>query len=226
MNDLNNIKFWHKVRLKDGGFTNGSIDVENCQKHILFDELEFQNKSVLDVGCWDGYFSFEAEKKGASRVVSLDDLSCRWGGIDGYNFLHDHFNSKATFVHGNVYNLKSAFKYQEFDIVLCYGVLYHLSDPLLALQQLFYTCKTTIHFEGIFSTLELPHLEFIPNKQLNRDSSNIYIPSISYMKLIAGYNGFVIRKISTPVWRRFSLIFDRASNGDEETTFPPTVFPR
>lgn len=29
-------------------------------------------KSVLDVGAWDGYFSFRAEREGARRVVALD----------------------------------------------------------------------------------------------------------------------------------------------------------
>jgi tRNA (mo5U34)-methyltransferase len=31
-----------------------------------------ESKTVLDIGAWDGYFSFEAERRGASRVVALD----------------------------------------------------------------------------------------------------------------------------------------------------------
>lgn len=31
-----------------------------------------EGKTVLDIGAWDGYFSFEAERRGASRVVALD----------------------------------------------------------------------------------------------------------------------------------------------------------
>jgi tRNA (mo5U34)-methyltransferase len=33
---------------------------------------ELRGKSVLDIGAWDGFFSFEAERHGAARVVALD----------------------------------------------------------------------------------------------------------------------------------------------------------
>ena len=32
---------------------------------------------MLDIGAWDGYYSFEAERRGASRVVALDHYA--WG---------------------------------------------------------------------------------------------------------------------------------------------------
>jgi len=37
----------------------------------------FERRSVLDVGAWDGYYSFLAERRGAARVVALDHYS--WG---------------------------------------------------------------------------------------------------------------------------------------------------
>jgi tRNA (mo5U34)-methyltransferase len=33
---------------------------------------DLAGKSVLDIGAWDGFMSFEAERRGASRVVALD----------------------------------------------------------------------------------------------------------------------------------------------------------
>jgi tRNA (mo5U34)-methyltransferase len=38
--------------------------------HLRLPDLA--GKSVLDIGCWDGYFSFRAEREGAERVVALD----------------------------------------------------------------------------------------------------------------------------------------------------------
>jgi tRNA (mo5U34)-methyltransferase len=38
---------------------------------------EFDGKSVLDIGAWDGYYSFLAERGGARRVVALDHYV--WG---------------------------------------------------------------------------------------------------------------------------------------------------
>jgi tRNA (mo5U34)-methyltransferase len=34
-------------------------------------------ESVLDIGAWDGYYSFQAERLGASRMVALDHYV--WG---------------------------------------------------------------------------------------------------------------------------------------------------
>ncbi len=38
---------------------------------------DFTGRSVLDIGAWDGYYSFLAERQGASRVVALDHYA--WG---------------------------------------------------------------------------------------------------------------------------------------------------
>ena len=40
--------------------------------------LSLAGESVLDIGAWDGFFSFEAERRGASRVVAADYYS--WHG--------------------------------------------------------------------------------------------------------------------------------------------------
>ena len=37
----------------------------------------FSGRSVLDIGAWDGYYSFLAEQNGASRVVAMDHYA--WG---------------------------------------------------------------------------------------------------------------------------------------------------
>jgi tRNA (mo5U34)-methyltransferase len=37
--------------------------------------VDFRGKSVLDIGCWDGYWSFYAGKKGAQAALASDDVS-------------------------------------------------------------------------------------------------------------------------------------------------------
>src|SRR3954463_4898958 len=103
------IKFWHKVRLKDGTYTNGKKDVEVLLDQHLFNDLCFDGQSVLDLGCWDGAYSFLAEQRGATRVVSFDRPSRHWGGRTGYDFLHKHFESDAMFVDGDIYTLSRHF---------------------------------------------------------------------------------------------------------------------
>jgi tRNA (mo5U34)-methyltransferase len=212
MIDYKKINFWHKVKLNDDKigivqpeYTNGIIDIASLRNNYLFDEISFQDKSVLDVGCWDGYFSFESERKGAREVVSLDNPKFRWGGMDGYNFLHENYKSKAEFVEGDVRNLESSLKDKKFDIVLCYGVLYHISDPLIALRNLFKITNEHLIIEGIFSESEEKKLELIECGKLGNDTSNIYSMSIGYIKYISSLYGFKIEKIN------FQSIIQRAA---------------
>jgi hypothetical protein len=43
------------------------------------DADRFARRSVLDIGTFDGFYSFLAEARGASRVVAVDNGST-WGG--------------------------------------------------------------------------------------------------------------------------------------------------
>lgn len=196
MIDYKNINFWHKVKLNDEQYTPGMVDIASLRGNYLFDEVSFQDKSVLDIGCWDGYFSFEAERKGASEVFSLDNTKFRWGGMDGYNFLHQHFKSKAIFVEGDVRNLETSLKDKKFDIVLCYGVLYHISDPLIALRNLFKITNEYLIIEGLFYESEERKLDLIECGKFGNDMSNIYSMSTGYIKYISNLYGFKIEKIN------------------------------
>lgn len=65
-----NGKWYHCFRYK-GLVSNGTYDVE---KHL--DQYKFENdytgKTVLDVGCSDGYFSLWMKEHGAERVCAID----------------------------------------------------------------------------------------------------------------------------------------------------------
>jgi tRNA (mo5U34)-methyltransferase len=65
--------WWHSIDLGDGVVTPGAKTPA-----ILADELAglalppLTGRTVLDIGAWDGFYSFEAERRGAQRVVALD----------------------------------------------------------------------------------------------------------------------------------------------------------
>ena len=193
MKSYNEIQFWHRVKLNDGTYTNGTSDVSN-HSWYYFNQIDFKDKVVLDIGAWDGYFSFEAERRGAKEVVSMDSMKCRWGGMDGYNFLHNHYNSNAKYVEGNVYKLNKLFPPLYFDIVLCYGVLYHLSDPLFVMNQIFKITKETVAFEGLMHDDKNRNLTLLPHGLYNHcgipDPSNFYSMSKGYADYVCGINGF------------------------------------
>jgi tRNA (mo5U34)-methyltransferase len=66
--------WFHSIDLRDGRVTSGIKSPERLRFELdalnLPDDLT--GLSVLDIGAWDGYFSFEAERRGAARVVALD----------------------------------------------------------------------------------------------------------------------------------------------------------
>ncbi len=65
--------WYHTIDLGNGVVTKG-ISVQETSAAVIPDVA---GKSVLDIGAWDGKFSFLAEQKGASRVVALDHYA--WG---------------------------------------------------------------------------------------------------------------------------------------------------
>lgn len=72
--DLDEITWFHSIELPDGRVTQGKKSPESlaAESNALNIEEDLRGKSVLDIGAWDGYFSFEAERRGAERVVALD----------------------------------------------------------------------------------------------------------------------------------------------------------
>ena len=101
--------------------------------------IDFRDKAVLDVGAWDGYWSFYAERKGARYVLASDDLTQNWSDGRGIHLAKELLGSRVEINQGvSVYRL-GALK-RTFDIVMCFGVYYHLLDPLYAFAQIRHCC--------------------------------------------------------------------------------------
>lgn len=65
--------FFHSIDCGDGLITPGHETPELLRHQLTFMEVPpLQGKTVLDIGAWDGYFSFAAELLGAERVMALD----------------------------------------------------------------------------------------------------------------------------------------------------------
>ncbi len=65
--------WWHSIAVAPGIVTPGRRSPEDlAAAWDSFDLPALSGKSVLDIGAWDGYFSFAAEAAGAARVTALD----------------------------------------------------------------------------------------------------------------------------------------------------------
>lgn len=89
------IRWFHRINLGNGVVTPGLDDTPAKLRRLKLPE-SFAGKTVLDIGAWDGFFSFEAERRGASRVVAVDSHSWNgegWGNKSGFNLARQALNS-------------------------------------------------------------------------------------------------------------------------------------
>jgi len=101
--------------------------------------VPFAGASVLDVGAWDGYWSFFAERHGAREVLAVDDASQRWAADSGIALAQELLGSRIA-IREDIPIYEVATLGRRFDVVLCLGVFYHLWDPLYGFAQLRHCC--------------------------------------------------------------------------------------
>jgi tRNA (mo5U34)-methyltransferase len=121
---------YHTIELPDGSVLPGLQSTEHLRWRLgLFGLPEdLHGKRVLDIGAWDGWFSFECERRGA-EVVAVDCVA-----LNTLLEARALLNSRVEYLTLDVSELSVA-KLGRFDIVLFFGVLYHLRHPLLGLEK-------------------------------------------------------------------------------------------
>jgi tRNA (mo5U34)-methyltransferase len=141
--DLAQKGWWHSFELPDGSIIQGVNDLAGQKSRIAQFPIaaDLTGKRVLDIGAWDGWFSFEMERRGA-EVMAVDN----WDN-DRFRYIHQALGSRVDYRILDVYDLHPD-KIGRFDIVLFLGVLYHLKHPLLALEKV---CALTTELAAVDS---------------------------------------------------------------------------
>jgi tRNA (mo5U34)-methyltransferase len=189
------LSWWHRIDLGHGVITPGTDDSP-------------AKLARLDVGAWDGFFSFEAERRGAARVVAIDES---WRGHEGgptkqgFNLARRVLGSRVEDRNLSVYDLDSA-DLGRFDLVLFLGVLYHLRHPLLALERLHGVAAGSLILETELDCTwsRRPRLAFYPGSELNADGSNWFAPNRSALLALVQAAGFISPRVTyeTPFLRK------------------------
>lgn len=195
-------RWWHVIELAPGIVTPG--DDSNRMKLPILDALGLpaglNGVRALDVGCSDGYFTFELERRGA-EVVAIDFVPETY---TGFATAREILGSKAEYRMDNVYNL-SPERYGTFDLVLLMGVLYHLRNPMDGLDavrsvmksgaQLFLGTMLIDEYVQLpdrsITTLEalnpalksIPLWQAYPRDSLNGDYTNCFAPNMCALQV-------------------------------------------
>lgn len=133
--------------------------------------------TVLDIGTTNGAAAFEAERRGAARVVAVDICDDRHYGFGAIAALLD---SNVEFVTSTVYELDSVLD-EQFDIVIFWGVLYHLRHPLLGLDAVRRVSRGLMTLETVVNDAidgnDAPLARFHRLDDLGGDGTNWWSPS-------------------------------------------------
>jgi tRNA (mo5U34)-methyltransferase len=185
---------YHSFRLPDGRFLRGAMSMELQEERLAPFRLaeDLKGKRILDIGPWDGYYTFEMERRGA-EVVAID-----YADLDTFRELHRALNSQARYLRLDVYELDPA-KIGTFDIVLCLGVLYHLKHPLLALEKICAVTRDVCIVDTFVIDGEtwqqdirspLPYVEFYETDELGGQVDNWSGPTVTAVEALIRAAGF------------------------------------
>ncbi len=134
---------WHqRWEVAPGLFTPGTNSVARLMSDAEVPQ-DLSGKRVLDVGTYNGCCAFECERRGAPDVVALDIMN---PVRTGFTALHAALGSRVKYVRASAYELDPDL-HGCFDLVLFFGVLYHLRYPLLALDRLRTVCGGELRLE-------------------------------------------------------------------------------
>jgi tRNA (mo5U34)-methyltransferase len=190
-------RWWHEIELAPGIVTPG--DDTNQSKLPILERIglpkDLSGRRVLDIGCSDGYFAFVCEERGAD-VLAIDFVP---EDYTGFNTAKTILGSGVEYSMESVYNL-SPDKHGCFDVVLCLGVLYHLRNPMAALDAIrsimntkaelfvatFMIDEHFIRADGTVGKLsdlhpelqEIPIWQAYPRGSLNGDHTNCFGPNM------------------------------------------------
>jgi tRNA (mo5U34)-methyltransferase len=104
---------------------------------------DLSGKSVLDVGCNAGFYSVEAKRRGAARVLGVD---AQRHHVEQARFVGRALDLDVEFRRVSVYDLDPR-EVGHFDLTLALGLIYHCKHPVLALEKLFLVTRGLLVLE-------------------------------------------------------------------------------
>jgi tRNA (mo5U34)-methyltransferase len=201
--------WYHRIEVAPGVVTPGINDSPHTLEHLGLPD-DCSGLRALDIGARDGFFSFELERRGA-EVLAMDFMP---PDMTGFSVASRLLGSEVRYVTDNVYNLDPA-THGEFDVVLFLGLLYHLRNPLQALDVIWQVCRGELFVEtqlldncfraadGSMRRLDevdpeltkVPMMQFYPRDSLNRDFTNWWAPNAVGLESMLDAAGFDVDRV-------------------------------
>ncbi|HEY1302370.1 MAG TPA: DUF1698 domain-containing protein [Vicinamibacterales bacterium] len=195
------IRWYHSIDLGHGLVTPG-VDDTPIRLARLELPASFAGLTVLDIGAWDGFFSFEAERRGAARVLATDLFAWHgptWSTKAGFELARATLASRVEDLEIDVMDITPE-RVGMFDVVLFLGVLYHLPHPYLAIERVASVTRRLLVLETVVDMIGFarPAAAFYPGRELNGDPTNWWGPNVPAVEGMLKTSGFFDVRTVTP----------------------------
>lgn len=194
--EADSLFWWHRIPLTSDYTTPGECPHGNESDFESRFGLpkDLTGKTVLDIGGWDGLFSFEAEKRGASEVDMIDIYQTpkqyKANSNRPFQLAKEILKSNVLYQNHTLesYDPRLACgDLIQYDLILYYGVLYHVKDPLGVVEKLTGLVKsggtilieTTISDPSLYNN-EQAILEYRPG--FDNDVTNQFYPNKAWIE--------------------------------------------
>ena len=218
---LNKLGWYHSIELPDGQVIEGHQSIAQLKKRVAQFPIpqDLSGKRVLDIGAWDGWFSFEMERRGAEVLAVDSTRSTRL--LEAKKLL----GSKIEYHIGDICRLT----YRDlgmFDIVLFFGVLYHVKHPVMALENVCGMCLDMACNESFVTSSDLeaaPVMEFYETTELRGQLDNWVGPNVPCLMAFTRTAGFARAQYEGSLGERAHVTAFRDWGKEVPTTPAPEV---
>ena len=146
--------------------------------NLLKPHFNIRGKRVADVGCNNGYYMFRMLAENPAKIIGFDPSPIFKSQFD---FINHFVKSEIKYEMLGVEHLP--FYKTKFEVIFCLGVLYHRSDPITTLKEL---------YKGLVSGGELiidtfmidgeEEMALIPKDRYSKIPNIYFIPTVNAFK--------------------------------------------
>ena len=191
------VDWFHQFDFGDGIRSAGRAENEPCFQALSLPE-DMRGKTVLDIGAFDGYHSFECAKRGA-RVLATDAWCWQdkpfdfpsnrtFGTQAGFKLARELLNLRVRDMYCWPHQITPALL-GKHDVVLLLGVIYHLQNMLQGIQCAWEVTNDVLIVESYVDQRygeDKPYAVFYPGSEINNDDTTWWGPNIACIKAMLG----------------------------------------
>jgi tRNA (mo5U34)-methyltransferase len=215
---------WHSpIDLGHGIITKGRSTQKRFERRLRLLGIpeDLRGKQVLDIGTWDGFFTWEMEKRGG-QVMAID----QWDDVsfEQFEWVRRVKGSAVRYQRMDVFDITPE-NTGVFDLILFAGVLYHLRYPLATLEKIRKCCRGQLILETVCMIPafhnNFPMMAFFPGDEEALKTPRFWdisgaatIPWVKEALLAAGFKRVeVVYRPSFRRWKQFVALLRGSPQG-------------